>query len=304
MIASKTLATTRQAAEILGVHESSIKRWNTSDQLQAQQTQGGHRRFAIEEILSFAKRNKLDAPLLSFDSYAERVWIALEEVKKKSNYKRLINLVYEWILDDQSTHTSRLIIHLTQQSYPIDRIIDVLIAPVLHKLGEEYLKNNLTIGDEHRATHTMRDMLIFIKEYARNNGLFRVTRNSKVAIVGCGREEEHEIGAIMARLVLEYHGWRVIYLGLDVPTEEFAHQQIQYCADLVCISLMPPRGERDVQHILNLLDQMYTRKYPYRLAFGGGAVANLQGSKLRSQFIPDAQVFRTMETFSTWLQKI
>ena len=38
------------------------------------------------------------------------------------------------------------------------------------------------------------------------------------AIVGCARSEVHELGALMTRRILEFNGYNVQYLGLDVPT--------------------------------------------------------------------------------------
>lgn len=303
MSESTPLATTRQAAEILGVHESSIKRWNTAKQLNAQQTSGGHRRFSIAEILTFAKKNRLDAPLLYYGNFAERVWIGLEELRKKNNYALLTKLVYEWVLEDRTPFVSELLVHIIRKEHKIEDIIDRLLAEVLYAVGDNYLNGTLAIGDEHRATHTLRDILIHLKEKLREQGYSRPARNRPITILGCGREEEHELGALMARLVLESQGWTVIYLGLDVPTEEFAKQQVKHEAALVCISMMPPRGERDVHHIYNLLDRVYDRRHPYRLAFGGGAVANIENFKVHGS-IPDVRVFKTMKDFSYWIQKI
>ena len=297
------LATTRQAAEILGVHESSIKRWNTSKLLNAKQTSGGHRRFSIDEILSFAKKNRLDSPLLFYGSYAERVWTGLEELRKKNDYNTLTDLVYEWTIEDRSTFVSQLLLHVVKKDYLIEDLIDNLLAKVLYMIGENYLKGILAIGDEHRATHSLRDVLIHLKEQLKVLGYSRPARNRPITILGCGREEEHELGALMARLVLEVQGWTVVYLGLDVPTEEFAKQQVKHEAALVCISMMPPRGERDVHHIHNLLDKVYDRRHPYRLAFGGGAVADISSFKVHGS-IPEVRVFKTMKEFSYWIQKI
>lgn len=300
---STPLATTRQAAEILGVHESSIKRWNTSKLLNAKQTSGGHRRFSIDEILNFAKKNRLDSPLLFYGSFAERVWTGLEELRKKSDYTKLTDLVYDWTIEDRSTLVSQLLLHIVKKDYPIEDLIDNLLAQVLYKIGDNYLKGTLAIGDEHRATHSLRDVLIHLKEQLKVLGYSRPARNRPITILGCGREEEHELGALMARLVLEIQGWTVVYLGLDVPTEEFAKQQIKHEAALVCISMMPPRGERDIHHIHNLLDKVYDRRHPYRLAFGGSAVGDIDSFKVHGS-IPEVRVFKTMKDFSYWIQKI
>ncbi len=304
MSASSPLATTSQAAEILGVHESSIKRWNSANQLHAQQTSGGHRRFLVSEILTFARENKLDAPLLYFGSYAERVWVGIEYLRKKGSYRKLIPLLYTWVLNDKNHLSNQLLVHLTKLEYSVSHLMDNLISPVLYRLGDEYLKGELAIGDEHRGTHAMRNTIIYFRERLRELNYIRLSQNKPVAIVGCGRGEDHEIGALMARLVLEVRGLKVVYLGLNVPTEEFAKQQIKHEASVVCIALMPPRGERDAHHILHLLDQVYNRYHPYRLAFGGGAIKGESVFSNLKVTIPEVRHFKNMESFSTWIKEL
>ena len=298
------LATTRQAAKILGVHESSIKRWNTSAQLHAQQTQGGHRRFAVEEILTFARKNRLNAPLLAYDTFAVPVWVSTEHLRKKKQYTLLVELLYEWIMNSYSAHANRLLMTLLRESYSISDLFDNLVSPALKKLNNEYLHGKIAIGEEQRGRYCMRDTLIHLTEQLREQQYVRPTRESPIAIVGCCREEEEEIGAIMARLVLEMSGWSTIYLGLDVPTEEFAKQQLKHDAAIIFIALMPPRGERDIFHILNLLDQVYSRKHPYRLAFSGPTIPENQAINMPGGYIPEIRSFQSMKALSQWIQLI
>ena len=60
---------------------------------------------------------------------------------------------------------------------------------------------------------------------------------------GCGSHGggHHDLGAQAVRVLLEREGWKVYYLGADVPVEEFAEIQRAQGATLVCISLSPRR---------------------------------------------------------------
>lgn len=94
------------------------------------------------------------------------------------------------------------------------------------------------------------------------------SKANAVALLGCTRGEVHELGALMVRLLLENKGWQVVYLGLNVPTEEFDSQQIKHRAALVCVSLMPPMGRTEAFTLINLLDRMRDPNQPYRLVVG------------------------------------
>ena len=47
-----------QIAEIIGVNVSTIKRWTDSGKLECQQTIGGHRKFHLNHLRKFLKKNQ------------------------------------------------------------------------------------------------------------------------------------------------------------------------------------------------------------------------------------------------------
>lgn len=292
------LITTRQAAEILGVHESSIKRWCSDDKLPFMQTQGGHRRISLNELLFFATRKSIHTPLHRFSRFACHVWRGVCHHKKAGRLDRLVELGYEWILANEHCLLFNLLLYLRGHLVSTPALMDYLIAPIMHRVGHAYEEGTLSIGDEHRITHCMRDILI---QYQGHYGFTGISsrEDSPAAIVGCARNQHHELGAIMARLVLEEHGWQVIYMGANVPTEEFAQQQILHQAPLICIALMVPMTETDVQHICKLLTHMYQSNQPYDLAFGGP----LKVDKISTSDSIPVHHFETMQSFSAWLSK-
>ena len=50
------ILSSKQVAGILGVNESSVKRWADSGMLNCYRTPGGHRKFRREDILSFSRK--------------------------------------------------------------------------------------------------------------------------------------------------------------------------------------------------------------------------------------------------------
>lgn len=47
-----------KAAEMLGVHKMTLRRWSDSGRLPTYRTAGGHRRFALKDILAFIERGR------------------------------------------------------------------------------------------------------------------------------------------------------------------------------------------------------------------------------------------------------
>ena len=295
--------TTRQAAELLDVHESSIKRWCSHDQLKCFQTQGGHRRIPFDALMEFSKTKGLDCDLHVFNTYAESVWEGLIEAEKKKEFTILTELGVHWIQGPEFPYMLKLLTHLKNLGYPISIQMDEVIAPIMRTVGESYLRGELSIGNEHRITYLMRDLLVRMStapEWSIKN--VHHPKSPPKAILGCIRSQAHELGCLMAKLVLESHGWEVIYLGLNVPTEEFSKAQIDYDASLICIALMPPSTQPEVHHVIELLEQMYDRKKPYQLVMGGPVELKLESTRTTQSPIHSINYFEKMEGFSNWLE--
>ena len=293
--------TTRQAAELLDVHESSIKRWCTHDQLQCFQTPGGHRRIPFDALMDFSKAKGIECDLHVFNGYAESIWECLAEVEKKNNFQLLVDLGVHWIQGPEFHYMLKLLTLLTAQKYTVATQMDEVIAPIMRTVGEAYLKGDLSIGNEHRITYLMRDLLVRMSstpEWAYN--AVQSTSPPR-ALLGCIRSQAHELGCLMAKLVLESHGWDVVYLGLNVPTEEFAKSQLEYDASLICIALMPPSTQPEVQHVIDLLEHMYDRKNPYHLILGGPIELKLSPDRTTQSPISSIHYFAKMVAFSDWL---
>ena len=292
---------TRQASELLGVHESSVKRWCNAEELAYWSTPGGHRRIPIAALVEFARGQSIEVPLRHFGRDAARVWTGLEKARRDDDFAALVDLAYDWITQGWSSLPARLIEYLSDEGFSLGRTLDQLVGPLMARIGRGYLKGTLSIGDEHLMTQAVRDVLVTLSASGSPSGRTNGTVKP-VAVVGCARGEVHELGALMVRLVLEAAGWRVVYLGLNVPTEEFAMQQTKHAAALVCISMMPPMGLTEAQTMVDLLDRIYDGAHPYRLALGGSALRDDDALNRTGLSIPEVRLFSNMEPFEAWVR--
>lgn len=287
---------TRQASDLLGVHESSVKRWCSSGDLPCDYTPGGHRRILLRDLAPFSQERDLPYALGAFGDHAESVWNAAQALQKSEDYTAFVDLVYGWLREGRGTLVGALVTFLRHQGTPLPALLDELLAPVMYRIGNDYHAGVLSIGDEHRMTHLIRDLLVRLHFEVEPR-----SANRPVAVVGCARGEVHELGALMSRVLLESAGWRVVYLGLNVPTEEFARQQQQYEAGLVCIAMTPPTGTPEAVVMADVLTHLYDDRHPYRLVFGGRAVSETIGDMVANAPHLDVQAFGRMVRFAEWL---
>jgi methanogenic corrinoid protein MtbC1 len=138
-------------------------------------------------------------------------------------------------------------------------------------VGEEWQSGRLGIGEEHMASQMVTEVLIRLRTGWDN--LDRPPAGPQepppVAIVGTMEGDHHDLGAQAVRVLLERDGWRVYYLGADVPIEEFGEIQRAQGADLVCISFSPKNNPPDLQRAIRVLREFYRPDSPYALGLGG-----------------------------------
>ncbi|QXD15553.1 cobalamin-dependent protein [Rhodocaloribacter litoris] len=302
---AQTILSTREAASLLGVHESSIKRWCNEGALSCRTTAGGHRRIPVDALVRFASERRMNLPLLAFGDEAARVGRGLLRAQREGDFTDLYEVAYDALAHGDVERFTRLLTFLRRHDVSPARLFDHLVGPVMRRIGEGYVTGHLSVGEEHRMTGLVRDAILRLDAPA-GEGLRkqRNGRKRRVAVVGCLQGEVHELGALMVRHVLAARGWQVIYLGLDVPTEEFAGQQHRHEAQLMCISMMPPRGLPEALAAVRLLDRMYDPKRPCRLALGGPGLPEDRDLRDVAPRFLEARFFSRMEPFDRWIQAI
>ena len=97
-------------------------------------------------------------------------------------------------------------------------IYDAIIAPALRRVGEGWASGELSVADEHLATHITTRIVALQRELSRVSRRRLTTR-----ILLCGIENEyHVVGLEMAASVLMHSGYDVRMLGADVPIDTLA----------------------------------------------------------------------------------
>jgi len=114
------------------------------------------------------------------------------------------------------------------------RAIQLVILPCLHDIGRRWECGELTVAQEHFASHVIRRRLFTIADGWEDDG-------DRVAVLACAPGEQHDIGLICFGLALNsYHGWRIAYLGPDTPLPGLAQAVGSIGPDLVIVSATSP----------------------------------------------------------------
>lgn len=114
--------------------------------------------------------------------------------------------------------------------HPVEAVAEEVFAPTLAEIGERWYRGEVSIIQEHFATAFLRHRLIALFN------AYPQSANGPLALAGSGPEEWHDVGILMAAIALRRHGWRVIYLGQNVPADQLADQIRTLRPAAVCLS--------------------------------------------------------------------
>lgn len=298
------LLTSSGVADLLGVHPSTVKRWSDDDSLPTGKTEGGHRRIHLRDALATARARSIPTFLDPFQPWEANVWLAFTELARHGRSQRLESLALSWLSLGETDLLGRLIFEAGSRSeIPFTLFLDRVVKGFMARVGEEWRQGRLLVGEEHMATQMVYEALVRLRTgWDRpQTDPERPAEPRPVAVVGAVEGDQHDLGALAIRVLLERMGWKVYHLGANVPTEDFAAIQHAQGAALVCISFAPTNTLPDLQRAVRVLGEFYRPRYPYALALGGDLSNPAWGEIPEGPFLAFT-VSRSAEGFHHWVR--
>lgn len=163
----------------------------------------------------------------------------------------------------------------------VDRLLHVsfrdmlreVYYPILHRVGEQWETGEISVAQEHFASAFIRDQMTSM--------LLRLNCGpvgGRRVLCACFPGERHELGMFGTSIELALIGWRVTYLGADLPLEELAEVARERPPDAICVSIIHEREPDEVIPALRKLRQDVDDTV--HIVVGGPGVAVLEGADL------------------------
>lgn len=130
----------------------------------------------------------------------------------------------------------------------VGRSLDELLGPLLVEIGERWHAGRLTIALEHQATAVVRGVLAWARELTEAE-----SPSAPVLVVATPPGQVHEGGALLAAAAAASAGWRIVYLGADLPVAEIAAAARRSGARAVALSLVHPPNDPSLRSELRRL---------------------------------------------------
>lgn len=120
---------------------------------------------------------------------------------------------------------------------PVDDVLDQVIGPLLFTIGSLWHQGQLQPANEHLATTTIRRVLGWMSEVTAPQ------QGAPVVLVATPANQIHELGAMLAATTASGNGWRVVYLGANLPADELARAARHVKAEAVALSIVFPTDD-------------------------------------------------------------
>lgn len=154
---------------------------------------------------------------------------------------------------------------------PAAAFLDTLVVPLLERVGTRWRDGTLRPVHGHLVSAVLRRVLDRVTESASSP---LATAN---LVVATPAGQVHEFGALLVAATAAAEGWRVTYLGADLPAEDIAEAAARTGARAAALSVIYPAGDPALRDELRRLRTALPKDIALVV---GGAASSTYGAVL------------------------
>ena len=262
----KTVISTIDVARLFNVTETTVKRWADDGMLRCQKTPGGHRKFQIKNVIEFAEKNNFEPTgvltLPGHEGQDEHVQVAI----LKRDYATLVKTFVEKALSPDRSDLYVFFSYLYEHRIALWEIYDLILRPGMIEIGERWMRGEIGVSQEHRASYETLDALAKLQ-----NEILVKPPTGESVVFACLGDELHEIGLRCAANVFESEGWQTHYLGARTPPDAVIVAAQELRPTVVALSVTHGHVHEQLMHDLRRIADALSR-IEIRMIVGGSGV--------------------------------
>jgi len=201
------LLTVQEAAELVGVSTSTLKRWCDNESVPMHRTPGGHRRI-----------DRVDLDRISHKILSPHI-----ELGESSTRGLSIHIVQDLLMRGESLQLARLFRQSANDPLRLIALLEDYLVPALWSIGAQWRAGQIDVYEEHICSQTTLTMLDVLRQSVpppragQRRGIGGVT-----AVGGSLEPCVETIASKLISVCLELMGRRVFDLGASIPPVSMA----------------------------------------------------------------------------------
>lgn len=250
----------RRVAEALGVSESSVKRWSDQGLLATQKTAGGHRKLALADVLRFVREHGYDV------GKPELLGLPPRLPHRAATTADTQALLLTAMVDGDGDGVRRILVGLFVRGVPLTDVFDLVLAPALRELGNQWEHGTVRVFEEHRAIGLVQRALHEIRRLVPQRSGRRTS-----GVVATLSGDPYTVAITMAELALGELGWAATNLGPDTPAHTIVEAITALRPRVLCLGINWI-GELRAFHAAYAIIADCARTHRTAIVIGGPAV--------------------------------
>lgn len=236
----------KRVAHLTGINPATLRAWERRYGLVApDRTGSGYRLYSDEDVAMLSRIKALVDEGLTIGEAITRVRRGAEPLPADSGGPS-VREARARMLDALLSYDRRGALEaydMVATLPPLRRVEEVLL-PVVREVGDLWGCAEIGVAEEHFASAFIREKLAGIMEDL-DTGAGRGPEAVCAGLAG----ERHEFGLMATAISLATRGWRVLYLGTDLPMEEVRRVVQRRRPALLCTSVVNSLGTAEFRRL-------------------------------------------------------
>lgn len=231
----------RTFSELTGLSPAVLRAWERRHGLlQPATTDGGHRLYTEEDLHVMRRVSALleqgraigEIAALGRDALLERD--APEASAESRRPVDALDSLREAIVEAAKRLDAALLFHTLDKAFAlfsVETVLDEVVQPATVAIGQGWADGVISVAGEHLVTSALTARIQRIQQASQ-----LANPTAPLVVCACLPKEQHELGLLVLALHISGAGFRVTYLGRDLPLDELEAAAERLGAEAVCLS--------------------------------------------------------------------
>jgi methanogenic corrinoid protein MtbC1 len=168
----------------------------------------------------------------ALSDFARGTAAASPRLSADTPYGRLATQYLLAILEGDRVKAAQLVLDRAQAGEKTTDLTLQVLLPAQHELGCMWAAGEINVAEEHFATATTRMVMTQLRSFA-----LLLPCHGKTVLAAAVAGNQHDLGVQAIADFFEMDGWRVVFLGANVPLEDLVQAVETFSPDLVALSV-------------------------------------------------------------------
>lgn len=308
----------RQMIELTGLSEFTIRGWeNRYQAFCPQRSETGRREYTkrdvekallLRELLKRGHKISKIATLTNqklvslFESFEKKQSDLVSQVNSNSHKNSDVSQTLELMALQKWPELSDFFKRLKYRN--TSDIVQKFFLPLIQELTYQVNSNLVSIAQEHVLSSMLKEKIYScLSEIGNKTKESNLKISKRIRFVLAAPEGDyHEIGLLLAHLLLRSYGCTSLFLGPHTPAQDLSETALRFEASHLLIVSTVSKKEGAKQHILNYVSEIHQKAGPSLKVLLAGSQAPQISSEQNSNLISIAS-FQQFEDYLMYLTK-